>query len=98
MYICICCIAGGNHHKCLKRLQSEDFSDNAETQIQAVLASHLFSPLLTEGEGEVIVDNSSYYGYRGNSETSESESDLKPECPFCKHSLKTENTNFGKFC
>lgn len=58
--------------------------------IQAVLAVHLFTPLLFEGE--VIVDSLAY-----KSETSSMKNEnLEPECPFCIESVNTGNTNFGK--
>ncbi|CAG2186811.1 unnamed protein product [Mytilus edulis] len=78
-----------HHSECLKEMTMK--SEKMKKQdIQAVLAVHLFTPLLFEGE--VIADSLTY-----KSETSSMKNEnLEPECPFCIESVNTGNTNFGK--
>ncbi|XP_052098241.1 uncharacterized protein LOC127733026 [Mytilus californianus] len=76
------------HSKCLQEMTTKSEKLKKE-EIQAVLAVHLFTPLLFEGE--VIADSLSY-----NSETSSKKNqNPEPECPFCIQHVKTGNTNFG---
>ncbi|XP_063431269.1 uncharacterized protein LOC134713919 [Mytilus trossulus] len=57
--------------------------------IQAVLAVHLFTPLLFEGE--VIADSLAYKSEKSSMKNV----NLEPECPYCVESVNTGNTNFG---
>ena len=92
--------SGGSHVQCLRKLQcliddnkalDEESLKHTESVIQAVLACHVFSPLLCEGR--VIVDNRCYRSSHGSSDKYP-----KPEteCMFCKKCINQANTNFGK--
>ncbi|VDI38338.1 Hypothetical predicted protein [Mytilus galloprovincialis] len=79
---------GTHHSDCLKEMTMKSEKMKKE-DIQAVLAVHLFTPLLFEGE--VIADSLAY-----KSETSSMKNEnSEPECPFCIESVNTGNTNFG---
>ncbi|XP_052086466.1 uncharacterized protein LOC127723754 [Mytilus californianus] len=89
---------GRKHAQCLLEMVNK----KDEATIQAVLACHLFSPLLSEGK--VFVDRTNRNPRKNSSDTfptvgtstDPNDDPLKVECPFCKKAnIKADNTNFG---
>ncbi|XP_052092774.1 uncharacterized protein LOC127729148 [Mytilus californianus] len=90
---------GKKHVQCLGELDHQE-----KETIQAVLACHLFAPLLSEGK--VFVDDKNWNLKDTSNETTTCNDDasrsgsessvLEVYCPICKkNSIKADNTNFG---
>ena len=73
-----------SHLNCLKALKRTEEIKIKQTEIHTILACHLFSPLMTDGD--VILDRTCY------------KNQSRAECLVCKQEkgVKIGNTNYGK--